>query len=151
MKKPPKKLVQTAPEGTVWFGGPVDRSKVSLRILGDELDPEEITELLKVSPTECCKKGDVIAGKYKRRTGCWSLESHLPDDIDVEDKVMHLLSQVTNDESTWKLLNSKYQIDLFCGLFLETDNRGIELSVETIRKLSSLGIKIGFDIYFDIG
>lgn len=150
MKKPPKKLVQTAPEGTVWFGGPVDRSQVSLRILGDELDPEEITELLKVLPTESYKKGEVFGkeGKNIRRTGRWSLESHLPDEVDIEEKIMHLLSQVTNDESTWKLLNSKYQIDLFCGLFLEAENRGFGLSVETIRKLSSLGIEIGFDIYF---
>ena len=28
-----------APEGTVWFGGPVDRWRVALRVYGEDLDP----------------------------------------------------------------------------------------------------------------
>jgi hypothetical protein len=32
----------------VWFGGPVDRFSITLRINGDDLDPDEISALLEV-------------------------------------------------------------------------------------------------------
>ena len=38
-------------------------------------------------------------------------------------------------------------MDLFTGLFLEAMNRGIRLSPNTMQKLSSRGIELGFDIY----
>jgi hypothetical protein len=38
-------------------------------------------------------------------------------------------------------------VDLFTSLFLEAMNRGIRLSPNTMQKLSSRGIELGFDIY----
>lgn len=152
MKTPPNKLVNSAPEGTVWFGGPVDRSEATLRILGDNLDPEEISELLGTLATRGEKKGDVIvvaASKQKRiaRTGRWSLESKLPVETDIDDKILELLEHVTDDESIWSSINKKYKVDIFCGIFMEADNRGFSLSVKTLKKLAALGIVVGFDIY----
>ena len=90
MKKPPDKLVKSAPEGTVWFGGPFDRSNASLRIFGDELNPDEISRSLGVPSTYSEKKGDVIVGKVSKqqriaKTGRWSIETNLPDEADVEE------------------------------------------------------------------
>ncbi len=56
MNNPPEKLVASAPEGTVWFGGPVDRSKMSIRIIGESVDPNEITKLLGHEATKGRKK-----------------------------------------------------------------------------------------------
>jgi len=152
MKKPPDTLVKSAPEGTAWFGGEFDRSKVTLRIFGDNLSPDEITKSLGVSPSRSEKKGDVTIGKSSNtqriaKTGRWSLETNLPDEIDVEIKINNLLDSVTNDSLVWSELSAKYKIDIFCGLFMEAENRGFSLSVSTLRRLASLGIEVGFDIY----
>ena len=152
MKKPPDTLAETAPEGTVWFGGEFDRSKVTLRIIGDNLSPDEITKLLGVSPTKSEKKGDVTIGKVSKtqrvaKTGRWSIESNLPDEIDVEIKINNLLDIVSNDNHVWSEINNKYKTDIFCGLFMEAENRGFSLSVKTLNRLASLGIEVGFDIY----
>ncbi len=151
-KKPPDKLVKSAPEGTLWFGGPFDRSKASLRISGDELNPDEISNLLEASSTYSERKGDVIVGKVTKhqriaKTGRWSIESNLPDEVDVEEKLNELLDQVSNDESVWTSINKKYKVDIFCGMFMEANNRGFGLSVKTLKRLTSLGIEVGFDIY----
>jgi len=38
-------------------------------------------------------------------------------------------------------------MDMFCGLFLESFNEGIELSIETLKMLLERNIFIDFDIY----
>ena len=147
MKQISDELKNSAPEGTVWFGGPVDRSKVSLRIFGDNLNPDEISELLKSKPSASWKKGDVIKGTTIARTGRWSLDSNLSDEMDLEEKVWDILKRLSSDEKVWHSITTKHNVDLFCGVFLETDNRGFGLSVSLMRELSRLGIEIGFDIY----
>ncbi len=52
-------------------GGPVDETSATLRILGDDLDPDEITGILRFPPTAARRKGNIRIGKvtknqYKR-------------------------------------------------------------------------------------
>lgn len=46
MKPVPPNIAASAPEGTQWFGGPVDRICLSLRVGGHGVDREEISALL---------------------------------------------------------------------------------------------------------
>ena len=150
MKKVPEKLRDSATKDTQWFGGPIDRSCVGLRIIGDDLDPEKITQVLSCKPSTSYKKGDTIKSKYKDRVakiGRWNLDSELPDESDLEDKIWDILKKVSLDQKAWTTLTESYQVDLFCGVFLETENRGFGLSVDIMKALSRLGIEIGFDIY----
>ena len=150
MKQVPDKLKNSAPEGTVWFGGPIDRSKVSLRIFWENLNPDEISRLLKCPPSktkEIVKKAIDKTKEGISHTAWWNLESNLPDETDLEEKVWDILQRISGDQGVWDFLTARYDIDLFCGVFLETQNRGFNLSVKLMRELSRLGIKIGFDIY----
>lgn len=147
MKQIPEKLKNSAPEGTVWFGGPVDRSMAALRIFGDNLNPDEVSELLRCKPSESWKKGGIINGTTLARTGRWSLDSNLPNEADIEEKVWDILKRVSANKEVWHSITTRFRVDLFCGIFLESNNRGFGLSVRLMRKLSHLGIEIGFDVY----
>jgi ribosomal protein L19 len=150
MKEVPEKLKDSAPKDTHWFGGPIDRSRVALRIIGGDLDPEKISELLSCKPSTSIKKGDTIRSKNKDRTatiGRWSLDSDLSDESNLEEKIWNILKKVSSDQKIWDSITNKYQVDLFCGVFLESENRGFRLSVEIMKELSRFGIEIGFDIY----
>jgi len=46
MKPVPPNITASAPEGTQWFGGPVDCSRLSLRVGDAGVDREEISALL---------------------------------------------------------------------------------------------------------
>ncbi|HSE22384.1 MAG TPA: DUF4279 domain-containing protein, partial [Pyrinomonadaceae bacterium] len=46
-------------------GGPLERTKVTLRVIGDELDPDEISKLLQCEPTSKARKGDIVADDGK--------------------------------------------------------------------------------------
>jgi hypothetical protein len=142
------------PEGTYWFGGPVDRCEVSLRICGDDLDPDEITSLMGVMPTRSHRRGEAIVssnGKHSRicKRGIWSIkyEPIADSDADLESTIMSLLSQLPSETSVWSSLSAKYEIDLFCGLFLEAPNRGLTLSAKLLKCLGDRGVELGFDVY----
>jgi hypothetical protein len=38
-------------------------------------------------------------------------------------------------------------VDLFCGVFMETDNRGFGLEPAVIQALAERSLAVGFDIY----
>lgn len=145
-----------APEGTVWFGGPVDRFKITLRIFGEQLDPDHISVLLGCLPTTAERAGILISseeGARIPRRSRWSLtvESRdLGQDDDVEDGIKVLLGRLPSDPATWTSITTQYKADLFCGVFLASSNRGFVLSSELSRLLADRNLDIGFDIYLDL-
>jgi hypothetical protein len=131
-QQPPEKLVNRAPEGTVSFGGTVDRSRLALRIFGDAVDPSEITTLLGHEPTEAMIKGETWIGKksgkeHIAKTGSWRLKAPEFEPADLDAQIEWIFPRLTGDLETWNKLTVKYKVDLFSGLFLDADNRGITL------------------------
>lgn len=152
-QQPPQKLVESAPEGTVWFGGTVDESSLSLRIFGEDLIPEEISTLLGHQPTKSRIKGEKWVSKSGRevteRRGSWFLSAPDVEPGDLDFQINWILSRLTNDLETWRVIISKFKADLFSGLFLEAQNRGLTISPEALKMVGDRGIKLGFDIYFN--
>jgi Domain of unknown function (DUF4279) len=135
-------------------GGPIDRCKVSLRIVGDDLDPDQISSLLKCEPSSKTRKGEIVAddGEGRQRIsplGSWRLESAESEQVDLEEQVLKLLSRVIEDPEVWQRLTTQYKVDLFCGVFLNEGswNRGFSLSPAVLKELAERNLEIGFDIY----
>ena len=71
------------------------------------------------------------------------------DDGDVDDGIRMLLARLPSDSGIWSSLTSNYAVDVSCGIFLATSNRGFAVSVEVSKLLSDRNLEIGFDVYFD--
>ena len=102
MKAVSRKAPTGAPEGTTWFGGPVDRWKVALRIYGEELDPDRISALLGCEPSSAARKGNPFPKK-----GRWVYEIDSKDcdeNDDVDDGVRKLLTRLPSDPDVWTCL-----------------------------------------------
>ena len=130
----------------------LQKSVVTLRIGGDDLVPDEITALLGVPPTDAVVKGQEIVGRKTGRvwiakSGMWQLQAADREPEDMNGQIQEILSQVTTDLAIWRSLASRFQIDLFCGLFLRTGNEGLTLSPESLYALGARGIEMGLDIY----
>jgi hypothetical protein len=135
-----------APEGTAWFGGPIDRWRVALRVYGEELDPIGISALLGCEPSSAARKGTPFP-----KQGRWILEIDSKDcdeSDDVDDGLRILLARLPSDPDVWASLENIDSVDIFCGLFIGSPNRGFEISTEVSRLLADRGLKIGFDLYF---
>jgi hypothetical protein len=127
------------------------RTKVALRVAGDDLDPQEVTRLLGAEPTSCARKGETRRSASGRetaaRTGIWLLSVEPPSPGDLNAQVRALLARVTGDLSVWRDLSRRHRCDVFCGLFLRDGNEGAELAPETLTMLGERGLALGLDIY----
>ena len=138
MKPVPPHIVESGPSGTDWFGGAVDRSTMTLRVMakvrGETVDKAEIARLLGCESDQ-------------QKLRHWSL--HAPDSMqsDLDSQAAWILSRVTADAEVWRTIVGAYRVDLFCALYLERPNRGASLSARTMAELGARGIEIGFDIY----
>jgi hypothetical protein len=133
MKPVPPRISQSAPEETAWFGGPVDRLTMSLRVAAPETEWSHVSGVLGCQPDA--------------ERGMWRIEASKRLDGNLDAQLEALLSRVSSDPGVWKTLASRWKVDIFCGVFQERTNRGISLSPESMRMLSERGIPIGFDIY----
>ena len=130
----------------------VQRSVATLRIIGDDLDPKEITQLLGCEPTSKQIKGERLVGKNTQHsrtasTGRWSLSAAAREPEDLDGQIAELLSKMTADLEVWKSISARYRVDLFCGLFLAGSNEGLSMSPQALAALGLRHIELGLDIY----
>jgi hypothetical protein len=126
------------------------KSVASLRIAGDALDPTEVTRLLGAEPSWGQVKGQQLpskSGTRVARIGMWSLEATPMEPEDLNSQVAELLGRLTSDLEVWKSLGDRFEIDLFCGWFMEGSNEGVSISPETLIALGEREIELGIDLY----
>ena len=124
------------------------KTKVSLRLVGQELDPQAVSTALGCKPTESHRKGDLLESKRfvrKAPTGVWLLNSDRQDDMELA--INELLDQVCYDEFVWGRLTERLRAEFFIGIFLSGPLTGFSVSSPLLKRVSSLGISMAFDIY----
>jgi len=126
----------------------LQESTVALRIFGDELVPEEVSALLKCEPTHSYRKGQLRqAPNYYAKTGSWFLEAADAEPGDIGAQIGDVLARVTSDLGVWRQLSQRFELDIYCGAFMQTTNDGIALSSETLLQLGQRGISLGVELY----
>lgn len=150
VRKPPPSFEEK--ELMLVAGGEVDEYHLSLRSFGDDLVPEEVTALLGCPPSSSCRKGDIFRGKKGERVephGRWLLKAPISPGEPFEEQVTRFLAPLSQDLDVWRSLTSRFDADLFCGVWLRHWNRGMDFSPELMLALSSRGLAASLDIYFD--
>ncbi len=133
----------------------IQKSIVTLRIVGDTLVPDEISSQLGCAPTCSHYKGEQLNSRTKgiarvARKGSWHLESRDREPEDIDTQVGELLAQLSNDLAVWRQLEEQFKIDLFCGLFMDSWNEGFAISPKSMIALGVRGITVSLDIYAPI-
>ncbi len=126
----------------------LERSVATLRIMGDDLVPDEVTRLLGTLPTSAYARGEPLpSGVTTRKLGTWRLRAQETKPEDLDGQVLELLGQVTSDIAVWDALTTRFRVDLFCGWFMGSENEGVEIAPQTMLALGQRGIKLSLDIY----
>jgi hypothetical protein len=134
--------------------GTIRQSAASLRIFGDELQPAEISRMLKCEPTQARVKGEVIkhsSGRERTITyGSWLLSAERAEPGDLDGQIKWLIAKMTSDLGVWQVLTCSYDVDIFCGAFMQSGNDGLSISAECMLALGTRGIELDLDIYSPI-
>lgn len=141
----------------------IARVRVSLRVFGDALEPDEVSALLGRQPSRSHRKGEGSSSVSKSAssgssteptseptlepTGVWILDSGLSGKAEIEEHVEALLSLVSNDSDEWASLTSRFSASILCSACLDEYNEGFEISPRLAQSLADRGLVIAFDIY----
>ncbi len=129
----------------------VERSVVSLRIMGDALIPEQITNMLGHPPTHAQTKGQTLVGKTGIARiadfGMWRLHAEDSEPENLDGQIKEILDKLTANLDVWQKIGEQFRVDFFCGLFMQERNEGLSLSPQTLSAVGLRGIELGLDIY----
>jgi hypothetical protein len=126
------------------------RLRVSLRIRGDALDPDFLTQQLGVAPSFSARKGDLIARRGTERlqtTGVWTYRLEVQPSTELGDAIGHLLAVLPEDATLWEEITSSFTADVFCGVFLQDDNQSTVIQSEVLSTLGRRGLPLSFDLF----
>lgn len=111
----------------------IQRSLATLRIMGNNLDPTEITRLLGCAPDAAQTRGEEIAARSGgsvriARKAMWRLSATDGEPEDLDAQIRELLSKLTDDLTVWASIAERHRVDLFCGLFMREGNEGLSIT-----------------------
>ena len=128
----------------------IPRLRVSLRIRGDALDPDFLTQQLGVAPSFSARKGELIARRGTERlqtTGVWTYRLEVSPATELGDAIAHLLAALPEDATLWEEITSSFTTDVFCGVFLENDNQSTNIQAEVLSALGRRALPLSFDLF----
>jgi hypothetical protein len=115
---------------------------------GFSCDPEEITTLLKITPTEFRRKGDAGRNGLPIKANSWTVEDASPrKDHFFEKHLESILTKIEPASEAILRLSDQCTIGVNCVGYFEGCNPGFEISPNLLRRLGALKLTLGFDLY----
>jgi hypothetical protein len=125
----------------------VERTSLALRIYGDTLEPDIISDLTGLAPSQTARRGDIRPSGFVERRGRWvyRVTARTPGDLD--GQIRELVQLLPQDPAFWENLRSAFECDLFASVVLRTSNDGFSLLPETLALVSDRHLRLGLDIF----
>jgi hypothetical protein len=126
----------------------------TLRIRGDNVPFEEITQRLGVQPTHLHRKGQLRNGERERRgpeaTGysddAWQFQPPLPETEPLEHHIEALWDVVRPAVEYLKALKQRFKVDVFCGYRTNCDTAGFQVSHKSLDLFTALEVPFGVSV-----
>lgn len=126
------------------------RYTVELRVSGLNLDPDEVTKTLGLSPSQVRRKGERRGENFSCTTNIWAFEVLPPDGCDwpsLEEALSAMLAAVGPIRSKLQSYSPTNDICLWCGHFTSSFDGGPTLSPALLKSLADFGIELFLDTY----
>lgn len=135
-----------------------EKAHASIRVMGQELDPERLTQLARVAPTVCHRTGEretiIRADGTERfrahRTGLWGLRSKFNvSSDDLETHITWLLDQLKpfSDDLRTYLSRPGITAEMFCYRSSYRWPLVLAFDVNVLEGMATLGMNLVLDIY----
>lgn len=122
---------------------------VSLTLTGLDLQPDEITAKLRISPTKVWHKGDLIHPKGKNcySDNGWSLKSQLDQSSELEAHLKSIFEQL---QPVWTILKEicfLYQTEISCVIYVSEQVPSIHFNPGILGQIHQLNASLDVDLY----
>jgi hypothetical protein len=125
----------------------------TLRIHGDNVPFEEVSERLGVQPTHVHRKGEHRPGERRRappspgyRDDAWHYQASLPEPEPLERHIEALWHVVRPHTDYLKALKHRFKVDVFCGYRSNCDHAGFEVSHRCLELFTVLEVPFGVSV-----
>jgi hypothetical protein len=136
------------------MGGPFIRLFFELSIYGDDLDPDEITEILGVEPDLSYRKDDERPrGSQYYKTGGWELKSGevlLSDDGTGEDEFEKWVQSLPVETAAWGVLQKRYAVRVRLVGYTDQWNADFTISPTAILELGKRGLPLTVEPFLSL-
>lgn len=126
---------------------------VYFSLYGEDFPIDEVTERLKVTPTETYKKGDIIpnrsTNRYRRETS-WDLGTDYQDSLDVNKQLQEIIDKLQNKSLIINEMKDAYSLEckFFIVIIIDNGNTpALYLDKEIIKFASSIEAEFDVDLY----
>ena len=124
----------------------------SLSIVGDDLEPDEVSRLLGCEPDDSHRVGDRVSSRSTtlRKNGAWSIQDDCLPTESLSTKIEAVLDRISVDPLAWQAARGRFDAILFCGIFLnQPDKLGemVTLPEALLRRVSDLGLRLELDVW----
>jgi hypothetical protein len=128
----------------------IPKIKVELRLTGLNISPDEITNLVGVSPTRIFRIGESIQEtdlKWKENGWCFSLGEYR-DSYDLGQEVSELLDRIAlfSKEIPRICDENKLFSEISCAIYVADETPTINFNQKTIAQLAKLKTSVDVDI-----
>lgn len=123
---------------------------ISLRITSEKLDFDDINKNIDLVPTTLFKKGETRDSKYGRRTYSedgWLYEVKFDDNENIDIILSQFVSSIRGYKDYLQSIYNDYYVRLWCDIYSDSAQMGIEISPNTILKICTLGIGMDIQVY----
>ena len=127
---------------------------IKLRIVGQNLKLEEITEKLSQLPSFTYRKGDRYTPKYGEKKAivykedCWLLTLEKDESQTFDDAINEFLSKLKNSTDYLKELSSNFDVTLWISAYPDEEQSNIHLSPDTLKLIANMGISVDLNNLF---
>ncbi len=130
-----------------------EETHASFRIIGETLQPSEVTKALGLEPAYGHVKGEKFVtrtGEHERITGIWILKSEtFVDSTSLEKHLLFLLTKLEPVSGCIReyVKDPDYYVDFLCAWTSSSGHGGPLLSAECLSRLGKLCNELSFDYY----
>jgi hypothetical protein len=119
----------------------------TLRIHGEDLPFEEISQRLGVQPTHSHRKGEQRGPRSPAyRDDAWHFQPSLAETEPLERHIEALWQVVRPAVDYLKALKQRYKVDVFCGYRSNCDHAGFEVSHKCLELFVALEVPFGVSV-----
>lgn len=125
----------------------------TFRVLGEDLDPDDVTRLLGVEPTQALRRDQLVPTQTsvrRQEAGVWLLKSEgKVRSTSLERHLLYLLELVEPHAQALEELrrNGRATADFFCFWLSATGHGGPIFSADVMQRVAATGAELGIDFY----